>query len=217
MEDCFKLLHFHLGSQITNIRHIKRALNEAARIYVDLVKQGAGLQVPRRGRRPGRGLRRLADQLRVERQLHPAGIRQRRGLPHPERLRRRRGAAPDDPLRERPGHRGLPQRAGVQRAGRLRPGRERRAPRPCRTTPSSRWSTCWTPTRTSRVRNVLETYHDAQQALDMAMNLFGGGYLPLGAAVPRGEPLLGDLPQDPAAACGRWNTCPRSWRGSTGC
>jgi arginine decarboxylase len=29
------------------------------------------------------------------------------------------------------------------------------------------------------VRNALESYHDAQQALDMAMNLFSGGYLPL--------------------------------------
>jgi arginine decarboxylase len=28
-------------------------------------------------------------------------------------------------------------------------------------------------------RNALESYHDAQQALDMAMNLFSGGYLPL--------------------------------------
>jgi arginine decarboxylase len=29
------------------------------------------------------------------------------------------------------------------------------------------------------VRNALESYHDAQQALDMALNLFSGGYLPL--------------------------------------
>jgi arginine decarboxylase len=28
-------------------------------------------------------------------------------------------------------------------------------------------------------RNLLESYHDAQQALDMAMGLFNGGYLPL--------------------------------------
>jgi arginine decarboxylase len=28
-------------------------------------------------------------------------------------------------------------------------------------------------------RNALESYHDAQQALDMALNLFNGGYLPL--------------------------------------
>ena len=44
MEDCFKLLHFHLGSQITHIRIIKNALNEAARVYCELAKQGAGLQ-----------------------------------------------------------------------------------------------------------------------------------------------------------------------------
>jgi arginine decarboxylase len=29
------------------------------------------------------------------------------------------------------------------------------------------------------VRNALESYHDAQQALDMALNLFNAGYLPL--------------------------------------
>jgi arginine decarboxylase len=29
------------------------------------------------------------------------------------------------------------------------------------------------------IRNLLESYHDAQQALDMAMNLFSGGYLPI--------------------------------------
>ncbi len=44
MADCFKLLHFHLGSQITNIRHIKGALIEVARAYADLVKRGAGLK-----------------------------------------------------------------------------------------------------------------------------------------------------------------------------
>lgn len=44
MADCFKLLHFHLGSQITNIRHIKAALTEGARVYADLYRQGAGLE-----------------------------------------------------------------------------------------------------------------------------------------------------------------------------
>ena len=37
MADCLQLLHFHLGSQITNIRNIKDALTEAARVYVELV------------------------------------------------------------------------------------------------------------------------------------------------------------------------------------
>jgi arginine decarboxylase len=44
MEDCFNLLHFHLGSQIPNIRIVKAALNEAARIYTELARAGAGLQ-----------------------------------------------------------------------------------------------------------------------------------------------------------------------------
>ncbi|MEO7649777.1 MAG: biosynthetic arginine decarboxylase, partial [Bryobacteraceae bacterium] len=44
MEDCLHLLHFHLGSQITNIRQVKGAVNEAARIYVELARAGAGLR-----------------------------------------------------------------------------------------------------------------------------------------------------------------------------
>ncbi len=44
MQDCVKLLHFHLGSQITNIRQVKEALNEATRVYVELAKRGAGLE-----------------------------------------------------------------------------------------------------------------------------------------------------------------------------
>ena len=44
MADCFRLLHFHLGSQVTNIRMVKAALNEAARVYVDLAKRGAALE-----------------------------------------------------------------------------------------------------------------------------------------------------------------------------
>ncbi len=44
MADCLKLLHFHLGSQITNIRTVKTALNEAARIYAELARAGAGME-----------------------------------------------------------------------------------------------------------------------------------------------------------------------------
>jgi arginine decarboxylase len=43
-EDGLKLLHFHLGSQITNIHNIKNAITEASRIYVELVRAGAGIE-----------------------------------------------------------------------------------------------------------------------------------------------------------------------------
>ncbi len=41
MLDCLKLLHYHLGSQIPNIRDIRSAVLEAARVYAELVKEGA--------------------------------------------------------------------------------------------------------------------------------------------------------------------------------
>lgn len=41
MLDCFKLLHYHLGSQISNIRDIRTGVMEAGRLYVGLVQEGA--------------------------------------------------------------------------------------------------------------------------------------------------------------------------------
>ncbi|MCM1369799.1 MAG: biosynthetic arginine decarboxylase [Candidatus Amulumruptor caecigallinarius] len=38
--DCLKLIHFHIGSQITKIRRIKNALREAMQFYVQLCKMG---------------------------------------------------------------------------------------------------------------------------------------------------------------------------------
>lgn len=38
--DCLKLIHFHIGSQVTNIRHIKTAIREASQFYVQMHKMG---------------------------------------------------------------------------------------------------------------------------------------------------------------------------------
>ena len=40
----FELLHFHLGSQISNIRNVKNALREVGRFYVEVARQGAPLK-----------------------------------------------------------------------------------------------------------------------------------------------------------------------------
>lgn len=42
--DCLKLLHFHIGSQISSIAVIKDAIREASQIYVQLSKMGAGMK-----------------------------------------------------------------------------------------------------------------------------------------------------------------------------
>ena len=40
MTDCLKLIHFHIGSQITKIRFIKNAIREATQFYVQLCQMG---------------------------------------------------------------------------------------------------------------------------------------------------------------------------------
>lgn len=64
MTDCLKLIHFHIGSQITKIRRIKSALREAMQFYVQLSKMdfrvefvdiGGGLGVDYDGTRSASG------------------------------------------------------------------------------------------------------------------------------------------------------------------
>ena len=60
MKDCLRLIHFHIGSQVTKIRRIKNALREASQFYVqlrsigyhvDFVDIGGGLGVDYDGTR----------------------------------------------------------------------------------------------------------------------------------------------------------------------
>lgn len=44
MHDCLKLIHFHIGSQITKIRRISNALREAAQFYVQLHALGFNIE-----------------------------------------------------------------------------------------------------------------------------------------------------------------------------
>ncbi|MDR2414051.1 MAG: biosynthetic arginine decarboxylase [Odoribacteraceae bacterium] len=40
MGSCLKLIHFHIGSQVTNIRRVKTALKEACQFYIQLQRAG---------------------------------------------------------------------------------------------------------------------------------------------------------------------------------
>ena len=44
MKECLKLIHFHIGSQITKIRRIQTALREASQFYVQLHKMGYNVE-----------------------------------------------------------------------------------------------------------------------------------------------------------------------------
>ena len=56
--DMLKLIHFHLGSQITDIRYIKAGLQEVARFYAELRAAGRRHHARGRRRRTRRRLRR---------------------------------------------------------------------------------------------------------------------------------------------------------------
>jgi len=178
MQDCFKLLHFHLGSQVTNIRHIKAALNEAARVYVDLASQGAGLEYLDVGGGLGVDydgsqtnfqssanytLREYANDVvfRIQSVCDDAGV------PHPVIFSEsgRAAVAYHSVL--------VFNVLGVSDRG------ENEVPPAVPDDFEQPLSDLMDTYRELTVRNLLESYHDAQQALDMAMNLFGGGYLPL--------------------------------------
>jgi arginine decarboxylase len=45
MLDCLRMLHYHQGSQIPNIRAIRQAVTEAARVYTGLVQEGARMGI----------------------------------------------------------------------------------------------------------------------------------------------------------------------------
>ena len=45
MLDCLELLHYHLGSQVPNIREIRDSVKEASRFYVGLVREGARMGI----------------------------------------------------------------------------------------------------------------------------------------------------------------------------
>jgi arginine decarboxylase len=180
MQDCFKLLHFHLGSQIPNIRIVKGALNEAARIYAELVKENAGLEYIDVG--GGLGVDYDGSQTNFESSVnytleeyandvvyHIQTVCDDAGVKHPTIVSEsgRAIVAYHSVLIFNVlgvagfGEEELPQNGhGDELEQPLVDLKETY--------------------QNLTARNALESYHDAQQALDMALNLFNGGYLPLG-------------------------------------
>jgi arginine decarboxylase len=178
MEDCFQLLHFHLGSQIPNIRIVKGALNEAARVYVELVRAGAGLQYLDVG--GGLGVDYDGSRTNFESSVnytlqeyandvvsHLQTVCDEAKVPHPTIVSEsgRAIVAYHSVL--------VFNVLDVSGLG------EESAPK---TLPPDMEQPLIDLMETHdglTSRNALESYHDAHEALDMAMNLFAGGYLPL--------------------------------------
>ena len=178
MADCLHLLHFHLGSQITNIRQVKGAVNEAARIYVDLARAGAGLRLLDVG--GGLGIDYDGSQTDFESSVnytlqeyandviyHVMNVCDEAQVPHPTIVSEsgRAVTAYHSVL--------VFNVVGVSGLGEedvlpeVSPDSEQ---------PLIDLQETY---RSLSAKNLLESYHDAQQALDQALNLFSLGYLSL--------------------------------------
>src|SRR3954463_11970076 len=180
MEDCFKLLHFHLGSQIPNIRIIKGALTEAARVYVELQKAGAGLKYMDVG--GGLGVDYDGSQSNFESSLnytleeyagdvvyHLQTVCDEAKVAHPTIV--------SESGRAVVAHHSLLvfNVLGVSGFGEGVQG----LPKSPTADTEQPLIDLMESYESLTVRNATESYHDAQQALDTAMNLFSAGYLPL--------------------------------------
>ena len=178
MQDCFKLLHFHLGSQIPNIRIVKAALNEAARVYTELARAGAGLEYLDVG--GGLGVDYDGSQTNFESSMnytlqeyandvvyHIQTVCDDAGVAHPTIVSEsgRAVVAYHSVL--------VFNVLGVSGFG------PEMLPKPPVDELEQPLIDLTETFNNLTARNALEGYHDAQQALDMALNLFNGGYLPL--------------------------------------
>ena len=177
MEDCIELLHFHLGSQITNIRQIKGAVIEAARIYTELKKAGAGLKYMDVG--GGLGIDYDGSQTDFESSVnytleeyandvvyHIQNVCDEAEVPHPIIVSEsgRAIAAYHSAL--------VFNVLGVSGYGEQE---VTSVPEDAEQPVNDLQETY----RSLSSKNLLEAFHDAQQALDSALNLFSLGYLPL--------------------------------------
>ncbi|HBY63668.1 MAG TPA: arginine decarboxylase [Solibacterales bacterium] len=178
MEDCVHLLHFHLGSQITNIRQIKAAVIECARIYVELKRAGAGLKYMDVG--GGLGIDYDGSQTDFESSVnytlqeyandivyHVQNVCDEAEVPHPTIVTEsgRAIAAYHSVL--------VFNVLGVSGFG------EQDAPTELPDDVEQPLVDLLETARGLSSKNLLESFHDAQQALDSALNLFSLGYLPL--------------------------------------
>jgi arginine decarboxylase len=178
LEDSIELLHFHLGSQITNIRQIKAAVIEAARIYVELKRAGAGLKYMDVG--GGLGIDYDGSQTDFESSVnyslqeyandvvyHIQNVCDEAEVPHPTIISESGRAITAY-------HSALVFNVlGVSGFG------ESEVPQDVGEEWEQPLVDLHQAFRSLSAKNLLESFHDAQQSLDSALNLFSLGYLPL--------------------------------------
>lgn len=178
-----QLMHFHPGSQINNVRHIKASIIEATRIYGDLHKQGVplstidvggGLAVDYTGNRntEASSMNYTLQEYANDVVYYMKQVCNQMDVPHPDIVSE--------------SGRAVAAHHGVLVVPVLGAGQ-----------PSKRWNQELAEGEEKipplfelqgnllelNEENVLEVYHDAQQAVEMALQLFANGHMTLAQRV----------------------------------
>jgi arginine decarboxylase len=179
MLDCFKLLHFHLGSQITNIRHVKTAVTESARAYADLVKRGCGLEFLDIG--GGLGVDYDGSQTNFESSVNYSLTEYAADVVHHVQAVCEEAQVAHPTIISESG-RAIAAYHACLVFGTLGVAGQGNGDENLLDIPPDSEQPLFDLVDTFKgvtARNVLESLHDAQQAMDVAMTLFSSGYLSL--------------------------------------
>jgi len=181
MLDCLKLVHCHPGSQLHDIRRIKEAVGELAHVYAELVGLGAGLEYIDVGGGLGvdydgsqtnfaSSMNYTLEEYASEVVYRIANVCNEKGVEHPTIISesgRAIAAFQSILVFNVLGRTMLPHQSIPESAGDLPEG----TPQPIR----DLFEAC----ENISPRRLVECYHDAIQAREQAMHLFGLGYLSL--------------------------------------
>ncbi|MBL0926922.1 MAG: biosynthetic arginine decarboxylase [Phycisphaerales bacterium] len=184
MADCLKLLHFHIGSQICDIRNVKNAINELAHIYTELRRLGAdmtmidiggGLAVDYDGSQSAfeSSMNYTVNEYAADVVYRIKSVCDDAGMPHPTII--------SESGRAMVAYSSVLVFDVLGTASFKEPGppdeleavmaAEKEIPQPI--------ADLFTCNENVTERNLVETYHDAMQARDEVMSLFSLGYLSL--------------------------------------
>lgn len=218
MLDCLNLLHCHVGSQLYDIRVFKNAVNELTHIYCELVRLGAGLTMLDIG--GGMGVDYDGSQsawsssinytvqeyaqdvvYRIKSVCDSAGVQHPQIISESGRAMVAYSSVLVMDVLGSSRFESNPDVDAIERAMKAEESRGTETPQPVLDLLEAY--------RSMSDRNLMETFHDATQARDEAMSLFGLGYmsLPMRAAAEQlfwaiSHKLLeraskkGDLPEE---------------------
>ena len=197
MLDCLVMLHFHIGSQITDIRKIKEAIREAGRVYAKLRGLGVPIQYLNLG--GGLGVDYDGSKTAFDSSMNYSVQEYANDVVYTIKQICDEEKVPPPTLVTESGRAVTAYHSVfvtnvLDVADRIEQGTPRARRRPATRTSSRSSPSIY---ETVNAKNLRESYHDALQYKEELFTLFNLGHLSLEDRSQGRDPLLADLRKDP--------------------